>query len=423
MLQEVGPGLIELWGYISLVISYTWFILIPLFLYLGFQLFLFRRQIKFALSIDYDLIAITIPADNIKDPKSMEQIITAIHSIEHPPNMYEKYWYGEFQLSVSLEIVGINGQVRFLMRMPNKYRESLEAMIYAYYPEAEIMLVEDYVTFAPDTYPNEEYDMYGTEIALVRPDPYPIRTYKSFAEDIEKGFIDPVSTLTEAMSGLNPGEQLWFQIIIQPRWDEKWQKKALAVVDELMNRSPKSSESWVSRYVLGGWHNVEKNIDNALGFPPSEIEDEEGMEMSFLSPGEREVIKAIEESISKIAFFVKMRFVYVGKNEVFNKPKGMMPMFMFMRIFTTENLNGLKPNTKNWTSVDYFKKMRVPRRKRLIMKGFKGRDPWMGGNAYVMSTEEIATMYHFPYESVRTPTLERLDTRKAEPPPDLPVPM
>lgn len=404
-----------------MIVGQAWFVWAPVFLYLGFKIWHHARQVHWAGTIEWSLFAITVPPDSVKDPKSMEQVITGIHAMEKSRNFVETYWHGEFQLGVSLELVGINGHVRFLMRVPEDLREGVESLIYAYYPDAEIMQVEDYTSFAPDHYPNEEYEMYATEVALSKEDAYPIRTYKAFAEDIEQGFIDPISVLTESMSTMNPGEQLWFQCCIRPRWDEHWKKDTLKVVDKLMKRPESPYSNWFQKYVIGGWHKTEMNIDQTLGWPGAEVDEEEGPDLHFLSPGEREVVKAIEESMAKIAFHVKMRFIYIAKREVYDKPKGVMPMFAFMRIFTSEDLNGLKPNTHNWTSVDYFKKLRIPHRQKLHMEGYKSRDIDVGGNGFVMSTEEIATMYHFPYASVKSPTLEWTESRKAEPPADLPV--
>lgn len=406
---------------VSLVIYYTWYILVPVILYLLFKVWRYWRQLAWAGTVKWSYIAISVPAESVKDPKSMEQVITGIHSIERSRNWIERNIVGQFQLSVSLEIVGINGHVRFIIRMPADYREAIETLIYAYYPEAEIMQVEDYASFAPTNYPDEEYEMYGTEAVLHKEDAYPIRTYLSFAEDIEKGFIDPVASLTEAMSSLGPGEQLWFQTIIRPRWDDKWKKDVLKLVDKLMKRpEEKGYANWFQKHVIGGWHGVEKNIDTSLGWPGVELE-EEGNAPHFLSPGEREVLAAIEASMAKIAFQVKMRFVYIAKKEAFNKAKATFPMFTYLRLFSTEDLNQLKPNTKNWTSVEYFKKLRLPRRKRRMLKAFKSRDIDMLSKSYVFSTEEIATVYHFPYESVKAPTLERAEAKKAEPPADLPL--
>ena len=40
---------------------------------------------------------------------------------------------------------------------------------------------------------------------------------------------------------------------------------------------------------------------------------------------------------------------------------------------------------------------------------------------FVLNTEELATIYHFPGLVAQTPSLNRVDTRKATPPDNLPV--
>jgi hypothetical protein len=42
-------------------------------------------------------------------------------------------------------------------------------------------------------------------------------------------------------------------------------------------------------------------------------------------------------------------------------------------------------------------------------------------NVFVMSAEEIATLYHFPGRAAATPTLERIPSRRAAAPPNLPI--
>ena len=39
----------------------------------------------------------------------------------------------------------------------------------------------------------------------------------------------------------------------------------------------------------------------------------------------------------------------------------------------------------------------------------------------VMTTEELATIFHFPGQVATTPTISRSSSKKAEPPPNLPI--
>lgn len=408
---DVSQSFGELFDVLGTIWHYGWWLIIAIFLYIALQVWVYFRQIKYARSLDYVLLSIAIPAENDHGPEFMEQIFAGIHAIEKSRNFVEKYWEGQFQEAVSFEIVGISGYVRFLVRVPDFHRNTMESIIYANYPDAEIQEVDDYVEGVPSTYPNEEYDFFGFEAVLTKPDAYPIFTYSRFAEDIsEGGYADPISTLTESMGSLQPGEQIWYQVICQPRWDFGWVEEGEKLIDKLMKRPVEKKTPLAIRAL----HAATPTIGEA------EAGAEEDASLELLSPGEREVVKAIEENISKIGFNAKIRFAYVGKKDVFNKPKGVTPPFSFLRIFTSQTINGLKPNTKNWTSVDYFKKWRLPRRQRLLCQWMKDRDLGAGCSPYTFNIEELATIYHFPFSSVKTPTLQRTAAKAGEPPTDLP---
>jgi hypothetical protein len=40
---------------------------------------------------------------------------------------------------------------------------------------------------------------------------------------------------------------------------------------------------------------------------------------------------------------------------------------------------------------------------------------------FVLNTEEIATLWHFPGQILKVPTLERIESKEASPPPNLPT--
>ena len=42
-------------------------------------------------------------------------------------------------------------------------------------------------------------------------------------------------------------------------------------------------------------------------------------------------------------------------------------------------------------------------------------------HTFVLNTEELATMWHFPGQILKVPTLERIESKEASPPPNLPT--
>jgi len=425
-LEAIKESFLEFWIIFSAILSWAGWLLIPTALFVIYWIWLLGKRTKYLDSINYVLLAITVPAENEKNPKSMEQIFAGLHGIKSDLNFVEKYWEGKVQDIISLEIVGINGHIRFLIRTPDYFRDLVEANIYAQYPDAEITEVEDYTKFTPDYFPNDKYELFGTDFILIKKDAYPIRTYKAFADEIGKEiFIDPVAILTEVMSKLSEGEQIWIQFIIRPVGDE-WKKEGEKVVAKIIGKKVAEKVSIIEkpfRALFKIVQDIVGMVGSGLGLMAvkEKVSKEELPSIvPYLSPGEKEVAEAIEANIAKIAFEVKFRFIYLARKEVFSKPKGVSSVVGAIKLFNTQNLNGFKSHKKVKTKVDYFK-FRIPGRQRRIMRNYKKRRIDQGATPFIFNIEELATVFHFPYATVKAPTIARPEARRAEPPVDLPV--
>src|SRR3989344_4214570 len=107
------------------------------------------RQIKYSKKLKWHLLAIDIPKANEQSPKAVEHIFAHLAGGLSSFTKKELYWEGKFLPTFSLEIVSIEGYVQFFIRTQSKYRDLVEAAVYAQYPEAEITEVEDYTTSVP----------------------------------------------------------------------------------------------------------------------------------------------------------------------------------------------------------------------------------------------------------------------------------
>jgi hypothetical protein len=424
--DEIKESLLEFWVIFATVFSKAGWFLIPTTLFVIYWIWLLGKRLKYLDSIDYVFLAITVPAENEKNPQSMEQIFAGLHGIHSDLNFVEKYWEGKIQDIISLEIVGINGHIRFLIRTPDYYRDLVEANVYAQYPDAEITEVEDYTKFAPNYFPNNKYQIFGTDFILIKKDAYPIRTYRAFADEIGKEiFIDPVAILTEVMSKLSEGEQIWIQFIVRPVGDD-WKKEGEKIVSKIIGKKVEEKVSIIEKPFRALFKIVQSivgAIGGGLGLMAEKAEapkEDLPSIVPYLSPGEKEVAEAIDMNIAKIAFNVKFRFIYIAQKELFSKPKGVSSVVGAIKLFNTQNLNGFKSHKKVKTKVDYFK-FRIPGRQRRIMRNYKLRRADRGATPFIFNIEELATVYHFPYTTVKAPTIARPEAKKAEPPIDLPV--
>ena len=397
----------------------------PLFLFLVWRSVWFLYvQKAYAESQEWMTLELKIPSLVERTPKAMEQVFAGLHSIKSSANFKEKWWDGKHQLHISMEIVGINGAIHFLIKTPAQYRRLIESQIYSQYKDCEIEEVEDYAWSLPDDIPNEQYDLWGTELIFTKEDAYPIRTYRFFEEPAsEKKFIDPLASLMEVLGELKEGEQIWVQYLIKPTGDE-WQKEGQKLVDKLIGRkSAKKSGDNVAEEIYQFFYDL---IGVLFGRVPTgssangadEKEKPETM-MQHLSPGMKETVAALEESISKHGFKSGIRILYIARADVFSKASIPAALGAFKQ-FSTYNLNGFKPNGQVTPSVDYlFKKTREYIRKRRLYT--RARIRFFVSKGIIFNTEELATVYHIPSVVLEAPKLPKITAKKAEPPKALPT--
>jgi hypothetical protein len=210
--------------------------------------------------------------------------------------------------------------------------------------------------------------------------------------------VDPLTPIIEFLGSIKPNEQVWMQFMIMAA-RTPWKKEGEEIVNEIMKRDAKTKST---------------RDQSDAGFPiiPS------------LSDGEREVIKILERSISKLGFEVGMRTLYFAQPAI--DKNNIAGILGTIKQFNSQNLNGFKRAED--TSFDYpwqdFFGMRLARMKMRYFDAYRRRSyfvlPYVT-KSFVLNTEELATIFHFPGGVSKTPTFERIMSKRAEPPSNLPV--
>jgi len=251
--------------------------------------------------------------------------------------------------------------------------------------------------------------MWGTEFKLAKADPYPIKTYVDYGladNPKEEQKIDPMTATLEFLGSAEKDEQIWIQILIRATKGNRvpgkifgkkveWKDEAKELVEELKEKA------------IG-----QKKPDEVVPFKP-------------MTKGETDVIAAIERSVSKLGFDTGMRGIYLAKKEKFNAIN-IVGLIGSTRQYNSNSLNGFKPS--NTTSFNYFwqdfKGMRVSIKKANMFNAYIRRSffhPPYKRKSFILNTEELATIYHFPGSVAETPTFEKIESKKTEPPVNLPV--
>lgn len=375
------------------------------------------------LKMKWTLLHLKIPQNVPKTPQAMELVLNTLHQGGGPGNWYERYWEGKVAPWSSLEIVSIEGTVYFFVHIPTAWKDMLEAQIYAQYPEVEIEEVEDYTKFVPPYDPDNGWEYKGVELKLDKDDWIPIKTYVDYGLDAkglsldEEQRIDPLTPLIEMLGSMGKGEQMWIQMIIRggaKRWmndkgeEEDWQKQGRKALDKLMEKyatseaTEKDAEGKEKKTKVGGYKN--------------------------LPPHLKQQVDSAERNLEKFGFDFGMRAMYIAQPE---KSKSMRMPAEFtnaIKQFKSPNLNSFAIATKtdgfDFKWMDSNNERRNKRRKKMF-KLYVERSwfVWPGDKkpAGTLTTEEIATLFHFPGQVSTTPTFERIEARKSEPPANLPI--
>lgn len=404
----------------------------PVFLFI-YALFLgWQQHIRndYRKTRKYILLAIDVPKNLEQGPKTVENIFNQLAGAHQKLGLHENWWTGEIPDSFSFEIISIGGYIQFIVHMESKYRDLIEAIVYAQYPDAEIVEIEDYTSDWNIKFPNEKYDIWGTELKLAKSEYYPIRTYPEF-EHVVDGYRDSMAGLLEALTRIGPGEQIWTQIVVTPA-NNDWGDGSNALINKLSGgkSSGKGTNNNILDYAYkipnGVWETVSSTI-----IPPSEgssssTKDEPTNLMQYLTSGQKDEISAIEKKVAKLGFHCKIRIIYLAEKEKFNKAKSKIIYGAFKQ-FNTLDLNSLKPDSKITTGgVVWLKNERLKARKNKILYNYRWRGHWLqpgrlGNYGKILNSEELASLWHFPVLTVKAPLVKKTEAKKAEPPMSLPI--
>jgi hypothetical protein len=379
---------------------------------------------KFIASQKMLLLEIRIPRDIMKSPRAMEAVFDGLSIAGGEATFIQRNIEGRVRPWFSFELASIEGQVHFYLWTRAGLRDLVEAEIYAQYPTVEIYDVDDYATSYH--YDPASQGAWGCDFNLTKADVYPIKSYIDYELDKdpkEEFKIDPISHLFEILSTVGPGEQMWLQIMFRVHSDK--QPKVLTR-DEKTNKPAKLA--LFAKESGNRWQfDAAEEIASIKKKATPVRKDKEGNEIvGFPNPtsGDIEKIKAIERSLGKSPFDVGIRGLYVFNNDAF-KAIRINSLTALFKQFGSGNLNGIKPT-------GWFTKFTWPwqgafggkdRMKHEIIDAYKRRSFFYAphkGHPFVMTSEELATIYHFPSRTIVAPGLARIPATKVGAPANLP---
>lgn len=348
-----------------------------------------RGQVQRALNMSLFLIKVPRDADETGDGTSKKNTRELINVAEQMlsgfSNIHSKGWnkfiYGEPYLSLEIAVHHVGEETHFYISVPRASEDVVEKQLYAYFPKAEISQIKDYNIFNP------EGSVAGSFLRYVTNPILPIKTY-------EKMESDPLSGILTSMSKLQAeGEGAAMQMLIRPSHAKK--QKALAAK--------------VAREMQAGqqFHDALQRAKHPPKPPKPDLNKPYQPEKPrTVAPSDDEIIKAISAKAGKQIYDVNIRILAsapseIRSMEILNDLEGSFAQY------GAPDLNSLKPNRLKGS----------PLNKLIFNYSFRLFD---NKQRIVMSTDEIASLYHFPLSSTASPNVNFLKAKPAEAPANLP---
>jgi len=295
-----------------------------------------------------------------------------------------KYLFKERSDHFSIEtITDKEGLISFYICVSTRLDVLLRQQITGVWPDAFIEEMADYNIFDPGS------ESLAAEIFLSKNFAFPIKTYPQFE-------TDPLDLLLNAMSKFSKDDGIVIQILARSAksdWRSFGNKIAKLVnegrsVDKAMREaktSPVLKELTAMFYAASGKENTTK------------------FEAKKLSPAEEEVVKAIENKLNKPGMDVNIRVIVSGneKDKEALKRKLQNILDSFYQYGHYGLLNSFK------SKIPKSKSAQNALIKDIVYRNFKEV------GSYVLSSEELTTLFHLPLSTADIPNIRWLLARTA----------
>ncbi len=289
----------------------------------------------------------------------------------------------------AFEIVAHNGLIYFYIDCPIRLRQFIEQQIHAQYPYANIEEMSDYNIFT------EKSTIVGAYLTDKEQHVFPFKTYKKIDSDPLSSILNVLARVREQNSSAA------VQFIVRSS-HRKWRRRGISIVREVKKGKKfeevtnKNIVTTIGTFIWDGLKSQTKTTP----------QDPTKPQTYTLSAMEEEMMKGIEEKLSKGGMDTTIRLLSISDNEDIAR----MNLENLINAFNQYNL---------YRYGNSFQAI-IPRNQSLIIQDFIYRS-FHERRAVILNTEEMASLWHLPLHSTEAPNIKWLTGRQAPPPSNLPT--
>jgi len=283
--------------------------------------------------------------------------------------------------SFSFEIVAQNGLIYFYVVVNLDQQEFIEQQIQAQYPHADIEVVDDYNIFSP------QGQVAVTSFKFKRQNMFPIKNYRQMDSD-------PLNAVTNSISKVEKGDGAAVQIVVRSA-KAGWRELGLKIASK-MHQGKDFKEA------LKGDTFIKTLKEYFKTTKPGESSAEK--KEHRMSEREQEMVKSIEEKAAEFGLDVNIRIIASAQHLA----KAQTYLNNIVGAFSQYNV----PNYGN-------ELVRSNKKPQKIIEDFIFRH-FDEKLRFVLTGDELASIYHMPLPSTETPNIKWLLARKSPPPANIP---
>lgn len=375
----------------------------------AFLLFRIRQKGLLSRSLNMALFLIRVPreapkdVDNQRDKQKQEkeliavteQLFSSFSAVQ--ARGFKRFLYGEPHLAFELAVHHVGEEIHFYLAVPRVYEIVIEKQILGLYPTAEVLKSKDYNIFNPGGVSLGSYLTFLTHPVV------PFKTYQKLE-------ADPLGEILTALSKLEEeGEGAAVQIVFRPSRNMKLKKLAAKIAKELQKGAdfPEALSRARKQEVWGLFSGALGELFSYSLTPEQQKEkDMRKDERRVLTPYHEELVKSLIGKASKIAFDTNIRILASAADDL-RASQILQEVESAFTQFGAPDLNSLKPRRMAGRALE-----------RLIFE-FSFRI-FNARRSLYLTTEELASIYHFPLPTTVAARLHILKAKSAEPPAELP---
>jgi hypothetical protein len=335
------------------------------------------------------LLALSVPADNDRGPLYMDQALAAIHQAN------------PHRQPIALILTSLAGTIRLLCRFPDELRAAIESQLYAQYPDCRLEFVPEEALQQPSG-----TVACTTELHLHR-FLFPIKRYTQFEDALNRTSADPLTALlTTLIADRKQPTTGRIEITVRPARTRIRHRaeQCLRRLNRGFFRSHHRLAHWYVSLALSphwpprlcGW------LLGRLAHKEPAHSATDPLHTSASRLHEREAdLQAAADKLGRLLFQVHIRLIVMAPPDRHDA--------------ATRKLREM---------AGAFGQFSVPRLATFYAGPAKSRRQqrlrWSRG--FLLSTEELATLFHPPTATVRAPALRTVESRELAPPISLPLP-